>query len=184
MKIRDRIKELRRVPACDLIPNPRNWRTHGKAQAEALQGLLAEVGFAGAVLARETSEGLMLIDGHLRSETAGAGIIPVLVLDVTESEADKILATYDPIGAMADSDAAKLDSLLRDVQTGNQALAAMLAELAEAAGVIPGADADKPEQVDNPEQFEILITLQKEEHQAELLERLTAEGYKCRSLIS
>ena len=177
MKIRDRIKELRRVPACDLIPNPRNWRTHGKAQAEALQGLLAEVGFAGAVLARETPEGLMLIDGHLRSETAGAGIIPVLVLD-------KILATYDLIGAMADSDAAKLDSLLRDVQTGNQALATMLAELAEAAGVIPGADADEPEQVDNPEQFEILITLQKEEHQAELLERLTAEGYKSRSLIS
>ena len=62
MKIRDRIKELRRVPACDLIPNPRNWRTHGKAQAEALQGLLAEVGFAGAVLARETPEGLILID--------------------------------------------------------------------------------------------------------------------------
>jgi hypothetical protein len=145
---------------------------------------VAEVGFAGAVLARETPEGLMLIDGHLRSETAGAGIIPVLVLDVTESEADKILATYDPIGAMADSDAAKLDSLLRDVQTGNQALATMLAELAEAAGVIPGADADEPEQADNPEQFEILITLQKEEQQAELLERLTAEGYKCRSLIS
>jgi site-specific DNA-methyltransferase (adenine-specific) len=142
MKIRDRIKELRRVPACDLIPNPRNWRTHGKAQAEALQGLLAEVGFAGAVLARETPEGLMLIDGHLRSETAGAGIIPVLVLDVTESEADKILATYDPIGSMADSDAVKLDSLLRDVQTGNQALATMLAELAEAAGVIPKEEND------------------------------------------
>ena len=142
MKIRDRIKELRRVPACDLIPNPRNWRTHGKAQAEALQGLLAEVGFAGAVLARETPEGLMLIDGHLRSETAGVGIIPVLVLDVTESEADKILATYDPIGAMADSDAEKLDSLLRDVQTGNQALATMLAELAEAAGVIPKEEND------------------------------------------
>lgn len=172
------------MPACDLIPNPRNWRTHGKAQAEALQGLLAEVGFAGAVLARETPEGLMLIDGHLRSETAGVGIIPVLVLDVTESEADKILATYDPIGAMADSDAQKLDSLLRDVQTGNQALATMLAELAEAAGIIPGAGDDEPEQVDNPEQFEILITLQKEEQQAELLERLTAEGYKCRSLIS
>jgi hypothetical protein len=153
MKIRDRIKELRRVPACDLIPNPRNWRTHGKAQAEALQGLLAEVGFAGAVLARETPEGLMLIDGHLRSETAGAGIIPVLVLDVTESEADKILATYDPIGAMADSNAEKLDSLLRDVQTGNQALATMLAELAEAAGVIPGTGEGQTEEVD-VEEFE------------------------------
>jgi DNA modification methylase len=136
MKIKDRIKEFRRVSANELIPNPKNWRTHGKAQTEALKGLLAEVGFAGAVLARETPEGLVLIDGHLRSEAVGNGMIPVLVLDVTEAEADKILATYDPIGAMADSDAEKLDSLLKNVQTENQALAKMLAELAESAGVV------------------------------------------------
>lgn len=68
--IRDRVVELRRVPASDLLPNPANWRRHPKAQREALQGVLEEVGFAGAVLARETSDGLMLIDGHLRAETA------------------------------------------------------------------------------------------------------------------
>lgn len=42
--IRDRIRELRRVRAGDLLPNPKNWRTHPKAQREALQGLLAEPG--------------------------------------------------------------------------------------------------------------------------------------------
>ena len=31
--VRDRITELRRVPARDLIANPKNWRTHPKAQA-------------------------------------------------------------------------------------------------------------------------------------------------------
>jgi hypothetical protein len=32
MRIRDRIKELRRVPARDLLPNPKNWRSHPAAQ--------------------------------------------------------------------------------------------------------------------------------------------------------
>lgn len=37
MKIRDRIKELRRVKAANLVPNPRNWRTHPQAQQDALR---------------------------------------------------------------------------------------------------------------------------------------------------
>ena len=49
IQIRDRIKELRRVRAKELLPNPKNWRRHPKAQAEALRGLLAEVGYAGCV---------------------------------------------------------------------------------------------------------------------------------------
>lgn len=86
MLIKDRIKELRRVPASELLPSPKNWRTHPDDQANALRGLLAEVGYANAVLARETPAGLMLIDGHLPAETTGDGIIPVLILDVTEDE--------------------------------------------------------------------------------------------------
>lgn len=137
MKIRDRIKELRRVPASDLRPNPKNWRTHPQAQQDALRGVLAEVGIADAVLARECADGsLMLLDGHLRAETAPDAILPVLVLDVTEAEGDKILATLDPLAAMAEADAAKLDSLLREVETGSEALAGMLTELAEEAGVL------------------------------------------------
>ena len=42
--IRDRIRELRRVKASLLVPNPKNWRIHGKQQAAALKGLLREVG--------------------------------------------------------------------------------------------------------------------------------------------
>lgn len=92
MQIKDRIVELRRVPAKDLIPNPKNWRTHPDNQANALRGLLAEVGFANAVLARETPDGLQLIDGHLRAETTGDGIMPVLVLEFSDEDADKLLA--------------------------------------------------------------------------------------------
>jgi len=136
MKIRDRIKELRRVKASELLPNPKNWRTHPVAQQDALKGILAEVGFAGAVLVRELDDGsLMLIDGHMRAETTHDQEIPVLILDVNEAESDKLLATFDPIAAMAESDAHALDALLRNVDTGSEALSKMLAELAEGAGL-------------------------------------------------
>ncbi|NDD54726.1 hypothetical protein EBZ39_12820 [bacterium] len=137
MKIRDRIKELKRVPAKDLIPNERNWRKHPKAQQEALQGILAEVGYADALIAYETPEGLKLIDGHLRASATPETIVPVLVLDVDEDEANKLLASLDPMAAMAEADAVALDGLLRDVQTGSQALADMMAKLAEEAGITP-----------------------------------------------
>ena len=147
MNIRDRIKELRRVPASSLKPNPKNWRTHPQAQQDALRGVLAEVGIADAVLARELPDGsLMLVDGHLRAETITDAEIPVLVLDVNEAEADKILATLDPLAAMAEADATKLDDLLREVQTGNEALAGMLTELAEEAGCL---SAQEPEIVED-----------------------------------
>ncbi|HEX4613170.1 MAG TPA: DNA methyltransferase [Urbifossiella sp.] len=135
MTIRDRVRELRRVRGRDLAPNPKNWRTHPPEQLDALRGVLAEVGFAGAALAYELPDGsLRLIDGHARAETAPDAEIPVLVLDVTEAEADVLLATFDPLGAMAGADASKLDALLRDVRTSNDAIAGMLQGLAEEAG--------------------------------------------------
>jgi ParB-like chromosome segregation protein Spo0J len=136
MNIRNRVKSLRMVPASDLRPNPKNWRTHPTAQKDALRGVLSEIGLADACLARELPDGsLMLIDGHLRAETLGDGDVPVLVLDVNEAEADKILATLDPLAAMAGSDAAKLDELLRNVDTGSEALQQLLAATAAQAGL-------------------------------------------------
>ena len=138
MNVRDRIIEFRRVPSAELRPNKKNWRTHPKIQADALRGILAEIGFAGACLARQLPDGtLELIDGHLRAETVTDQPIPVLILDVTEAEADKLLATFDPLGDMAGADAGKLDELLRSCQTGNEAVATMLAGIAQEHGIIP-----------------------------------------------
>ena len=83
---RDRIKELRRVAARELVPNPKNWRRHPARQAAALRGVLQEIGYADALLARLLPDGrLMLIDGHLRAETTPDQLVPVLVLDVDEN---------------------------------------------------------------------------------------------------
>ena len=95
--MKDRVKELRRVPASELRANPKNWRRHPPSQEAALRGVLEDIGFADAVIARETADGLELIDGHLRQEVMGDQSIPVLIVDVTEEEADKILLTHDPL---------------------------------------------------------------------------------------
>jgi DNA modification methylase len=130
MKIRDRVKSLVRVRACDLLPNPKNWRRHPRAQADALRGLLGEIGFADALLARETPEGLMLIDGHLRAETTPDMEVPVLVLDLDEAESDKLLLVLDPLAAMAEADKTSVDALLATVHTDSVAVAAMLERIA------------------------------------------------------
>ena len=143
MEIRDRIVELRRVKASELTPNPRNWRTHPRAQRKAMQAILEEVGYAGALLARETPAGLELIDGHLRSAITPEETVPVLVLDVTEAEANKILATYDPIAAMAGAEGDKLKAVLDDIDTGSAALQKMLEELADEHGLLEQQTTDE-----------------------------------------
>ena len=45
---RNRIKALEYVNSADLVAHPGNWREHPAAQAEALKGVLSEVGIAGA----------------------------------------------------------------------------------------------------------------------------------------
>jgi DNA modification methylase len=127
ISVRDRIKELRRVRAKELVPNPKNWRRHPRVQAEALRGLLTEIGYADALLARQLPDGrLMLIDGHLRKDTTPDAIVPVLVVDLDEREADKLLATLDPLAAMAESDSQRIKELLQTVQTENQAVEELL----------------------------------------------------------
>lgn len=126
MKIKDRILRLDRVSVNDLLPNPKNWRQHPTAQLDALRGVLSEIGWADAALVRETPNGLQLIDGHARCDVAPDAEIPVLVLDLTDEEADKVLATHDPLASMAETNAGALNDLLESIGTQSEALRQML----------------------------------------------------------
>ncbi len=184
MKIRDRIKELRRVTAADLRPNPRNWRLHPPGQQDALRAVLAEVGYADALLARELPDGsLMLIDGHLRAETTPESVVPVLVLDVDEAEADKILLTHDPLAAMATASSEHLHTLLDEVRTESAALREMFDTL--------GSETAPPEfdreftaarEVEIPESYQVVIECRDEEDQQSVFEQMRSQGYRCRVL--
>jgi hypothetical protein len=186
MNIRDRIKDFRRLPASALRPSPRNWRTHPEAQQNALRAVLAEVGIADAVLARELADGTMeLIDGHCRVEMLPDQLLPVLVLDVDDQEAAKLLATLDPLAAMAEANAGALHSLLQEVRTDNPALTDMLANLAETHGDPITSDddgRDGAEEASN-EIWNVLVECGSEDEQLRTLRVLDAAGLKYRALI-
>ena len=124
------------VDPADLKDNPRNWREHPPEQMKALEGAIGEVGWAGALLFNEATG--RLIDGHARKKKfAGKGPVPVLVGSWSESDEQKILATLDPLAAMATANKEALESLMRDVQTGSEDLAAMLEKMAADEGIVP-----------------------------------------------
>ena len=124
MNYRNRIRELRSVAARDMRPHPLNARRHGDAQRAALRALLGGVGIANALLAYETPDGLMLIDGHARQEEAPDQLWPVLILDVDDAEANALLAALDRVGALADVDPAALVALLDTLPSAQRAATA------------------------------------------------------------
>jgi len=134
---------LRRVKVTDLEDAEFNFRTHPESQQNALGDTIDELGFYGYPDVYLTPGGtLKICDGHLRKSVLikKYGIdaeIDVNVTDFTEAEAKKAIATKDPITEMATADKVKLDSLLRDVNTGSDAVGKMLSDLASKHGVIP-----------------------------------------------
>jgi hypothetical protein len=182
MQIRDRIKEFRRVPAGELLDNEGNPRRHPQTQRDALRGILEQVGIAAALVAYHSERNggkLTLVDGHLRKQDYALDW-PTLILDVTDAEADLVLATHDPLGALAEYDKPKLDALLQEVRAKSPAVVGMLKDLAKETGGGPG---DKEKAPALPaERFEVLVECRDEGHQREVYDRLTGEGLKCRVL--
>jgi hypothetical protein len=179
MQFRDRIRELRRVAARSLRPHPRNWRLHPPEQQAALRGILADVGYADALLVRECDDGsLELIDGHSRAETTPDQLVPVLVLDVTAEEAERILLTHDPLAGMAACHDETFQSLLANCSFESEAVQRMLGQ-----GASQHAREESPEPtVQIPELFQVVVTCESEAAQQELFEEQTARGRSCRLL--
>jgi DNA modification methylase len=131
MEVRNRIKELRWVRASELVPHGRNWRVHTPQQTAALKGLLAEIGYADALIGRILPDGKIgLIDGHLRKSATPKMEVPVLIVDLNDEEADKLLLTLDPLASMAEADQQKVMTLLETVRTDSQAVASLLERIA------------------------------------------------------
>jgi len=143
--IQDRIKELRRVRAGDLSVNPQNWRIHGDDQKTALKGVLERVGWSDALIARESDDGqLHLIDGHLRASLDDDQVVPVLVLDVDEAEAGVLLATLDPLAAMAEADEAMYANLLSSIADEEGLLADVFTSMESVLNTLGSGSEEEP----------------------------------------
>lgn len=127
------IRELRWMDPRELKANIRNWRTHPQRQRQAFQAALAANGWAGAALLNETTGNLL--DGHMRvaeAIKANEKSIPVLVGRWTENQEKQVLATLDPLGAMAGTNASALASLTEELARSTKTLEGLTSTNAKA----------------------------------------------------
>jgi hypothetical protein len=114
-----------------LVANDKNWRVHNTAQQNALRGVLNEVGVVQNVIVNQRSG--KIVDGHLRvalAITDRQPTVPITYVDLSDDEEKLILATLDPLSAMAGTDQALLSGLCAELPTvSDAALRAMLATL-------------------------------------------------------
>lgn len=125
---RSRIVGTGEEPPDQLVANPANWRTHPPAQRDALRGSLSEVGWVQQVMVNRTTGNV--VDGHARIEEAlsrGEPTVPVLYVELSSDEERLVLATLDPIGAMAEQASDRLEALVAELKVEDAALDAMLA---------------------------------------------------------
>ena len=128
---RNRIVGHAEVAPAELVPNPRNWRTHPADQQRTLTGALGEVGWVAEVLVNRTTG--HVVDGHLRVELAlarGESSVPVTYVELTEDEERLVLASLDPLAAMATAETEQLAALLSGLEPADDALRALLDDLA------------------------------------------------------
>lgn len=117
MAYRRRITEYIMVHSSELEEHPGNWRDHQIFQSYALRNLLEGIGIAGALLVYSSPRQggkYVLLNGHLRRNLAPQ-MWPVLVVDLTDEEADLLLLTHDVIPGMATFDIDQLNALVGEV---------------------------------------------------------------------
>jgi len=116
-----------------LTRNPANWRIHPLAQTRALDAVLSEVGWIQSVIVNKNTN--RICDGHARVAAAierGEATVPVVLVDLTETEEKKMLAVLDPLAGMAEMDDDKLRALLADIDFAAAGARDLLDSLGEA----------------------------------------------------
>jgi hypothetical protein len=142
------------VDPTQLLAHPLNARRHPNAQRGALRESLGRAGWVDVVKVN-TRTG-HVVDGHARVEeaiSAGANV-PVLYLDLSEEDERFVLATLDPISALATYDAEVLSLLLEDIEIESTGLNNLLNELMPQMWV---DDKPETEKIQNGENAELSL---------------------------
>ena len=135
--------EHRKINRRWLEPHPLNPRLHPEEQRKALKASIAEFGFVGEMLVRphpDKKRFYQVIDGHARLHEFGPNEgVPCCVVQMTDDEVRKFIATYDRVTDLAEWSGDRLDELLDGITFDNDELnelvAGTLAEIEEIAKV-------------------------------------------------
>jgi ParB-like chromosome segregation protein Spo0J len=147
--------------------------------------------------AREILAGIE-VDGELRggadhvfaADAPGPAMVPVRIVDVSDAEADAMTLADNARAIQGHDDAAMIvemasaferdAAIMADIGLGSAALDALIKQAGDA--VLDDADA-ATDQV-GALRFRVVVDVRDEDQQAELMERLESEGYKCQPLMS
>lgn len=133
----NRIVRYGEMPAHQFLANPANPRRHPAAQRDALRGSFDALGIIAPILINARTQ--FVIDGHARVEECLSRdenmLIPFIEVDLSEDEEALALASFDWITQMATYDRDMLDTLLQGIETDNEALQALLDDLASQNGI-------------------------------------------------
>ncbi len=130
-----------------LKPHPLNFRTHPEQQRQVVNASVRELGWLKGVIANQQTG--HIVDGHERVEDAiarGDATVPVQWVDLTPEEERLALALLDPSSELATTDDEALQALLAEVETRDDVLQALFAQMAEDAGAEPAGGAGEADE--------------------------------------
>ena len=142
----DRINGLKRVSPNKLLAHPDNWRVHSEYQRSVLNDAINEIGWIKPIIVSKKSG--LILDGHLRVSVAKERrekTVPVIYVDVDESQEKIALASLDSITALADIDYEALQRVTEGSPVEGNGLSSLLADLTdEAVSALSNLDAGIP----------------------------------------
>jgi len=141
LEVQSRIVGMIDVVSSEVYDHPHQWRHHPKSQIKALRQALEHVGQANVIIVYKCvndlvdakgqaipAGSLVAIDGHNRKNASGVATWKAILLDVNDEEAAFLLATLDPISAMAVTEKDKYAALYDSLPVSAPAVQLMLDE--------------------------------------------------------
>lgn len=165
--------------ADQFVFNPLNYRRHPEEQRDAVRKMLGQVGWVTEVIQNVRTGNL--IDGQARIEEAlrqdPQQMIPFTDVDLSPEEEKAVLATLDPMTALAETDTDTLNLLIE------QTIADMpdLEELLQSLHNEEPPEPSKSRTVSFEEHIRIVIECKSKRQQAKLLKRFESEGLEVRA---
>lgn len=125
MKWKSRIIERRRMTGRELMVNQFNPKNHPDFQLAGLEKVLDRFGKVDGLIAyhSERNDGkLTIFNGHGRQMLDPDEVWDVAITDLTDKEVDELVLYFDPIAAMAQQDEQITQTLLSQVEAGDEGL--------------------------------------------------------------
>lgn len=165
-----------------LVPWGKNPRKNDAAVKKVVESI-RRFGFASPIIARR--ENNEVIAGHTRlkaAEVLGLDRVPVRYLDLDPAEAHLLALADNKLNEVAEWIPADVASILSEYSLEDAELAGFDSSAIDALANELGAE-DAPSELGGL-LYKVVVECDDEQQQAEILQRLEAEGFKCQPLIS